>query len=140
MADADIFNESGNEIAGAAPNHNREDAGFTSCSTNLDIKGIKLTIRMLRMNAATMVFISHQGKESLNEMGIAFPAMGEGMIPSSTTLFGPEHGANSQRLADLWSKRYKRQFIVSCNVQTNDVDVPVVEKAVGDWIRANLMA
>ncbi|XP_053963579.1 uncharacterized protein LOC128866697 [Anastrepha ludens] len=129
-----------NDKVCAPPKSNHEDTGFTSCSTQLDIQGIKLTVRMLRMNAAAMVFISPQGKESLNEMGIAFPAFGTSALPSSTTLFGPEYASNSQRLADLWSKRYKRQFIVSCNVQTNGIDGSLVEKAISEWVRVNVMA
>lgn len=117
---------------------NDKDAGFTSCGTHLDIKGRKLTVRMLRMNLCTLVTISPQGNESLNEMGVACPALRVGALSSSTTLFGPEYACNSQRLADLWSKRYKRQFIVSCNIQTNDIDGSNVEKALSDWIGAHV--
>ncbi|XP_011182323.2 uncharacterized protein LOC105212179 [Zeugodacus cucurbitae] len=123
---------------GVCSKTNNEDTGFTSCSTHLDIKGRKVTVRMLRMNLGNLVFISPQGKESVNEMGVAFPALNIGALSSSTTLFGPEYASNSQRLADLWSKRYKRQFIVSCNIQTNDIDGSNVEKAISDWISANV--
>ncbi|CAD7015167.1 uncharacterized protein LOC101462782 isoform X2 [Ceratitis capitata] len=118
----------------------QEVTGFTSCGTNLDIKGRKLTVRMLRMNSATMVIISPQGKESLDEMGVAFPSLGNCGLSSSTTIFGSEYASNSQRLAELWSKRHKRQFIVCCNVQTNDIDGSLVERSLSDWICANVQA
>ncbi|XP_014087016.1 uncharacterized protein [Bactrocera oleae] len=136
--DAVTLNKTNEDVNGVSSKTNDEDTGFTSCGTHLDVKGRKLTVRMLRMNLGTLVTISPQGNESLNEMGVACPAVGGGASSSSTTLFGPEYASNSQRLADLWSKRYKRQFIVSCNVQTNDIDGANIEKALSDWICANV--
>ncbi|XP_018783040.1 PREDICTED: uncharacterized protein LOC108965231 [Bactrocera latifrons] len=136
--DTVTLNNANKESNGISRKANDEDTGFTSCGTHLDVKGRKLTVRMLRMNLGTLVTISPQGNEYINEMGVACPAICAGASSSSTTLFGPEYASNSQRLADLWSKRYKRQFIVSCNVQTNDIDGASIEKALSDWICANV--
>lgn len=112
------------------------NATFTSSQGQLLVGEQKYTIRLLKMNAATMVFLSATEPECLEEMAVAMKMPQDGQIVG-TTILGSQSTTESQRMAEKLSKRFGRQFFVSYNVQVDRMTGPLLEKQFSEYVQNN---
>lgn len=110
---------------------------FTSTCSHLDINDQPYVVHILKMPASTMLFVNELAKyQGIDEMAVAM------QMPTSkellgTTIFSKAITSQSQSLAEKLSKRYHRQFFVSCNVQADRLVMPILERKLFDYIQSN---
>ncbi|ALC42342.1 CG13319, partial [Drosophila busckii] len=102
---------------------------FSSHMAQLDAGALQCTLRVLKMNGSTMLFINDKEMERLDELAVAMPARPPSQDIVSATFMGDHGQSDSLVLASKLSKRYGRQFYVSMNLQLDLMTRPLFEKA-----------
>ncbi|XP_013099663.1 uncharacterized protein LOC106081934 [Stomoxys calcitrans] len=115
---------------------NDVEKGFTSSQGQLLVGEQKYTVRALKMNGATMVFLSASEPECLDEMAVAMKMPQDGQI-IGTTILGAQSITDSQRLAEQFTRRYGRQFFVSFNVNVDRMTAPLLDKELSAYMNNN---
>ncbi|XP_061400744.1 uncharacterized protein LOC133336462 [Musca vetustissima] len=110
---------------------------FTSSQGQLLVGDKKYTVRSLKMNGATMMFLGSAEPECLDEMAVAMQMPQDGQIIGTTILGAQSSITDSQRLAEQFTRRYGRQFFVSFNVQVDRMTAPLLEKQLNEYMRNN---
>ncbi|KAH8401340.1 hypothetical protein KR009_004654, partial [Drosophila setifemur] len=112
---------------------------FTSHCAHLEAGPSQFTIRVLKMQGSTILFVNSKESEVLEELGVAMPARdpssGEAI---SSTILGGYGQTDSSVLAAKLSKRYGRQFYVSMNLRLDRLVAPLFDKALVTYMRDHL--
>lgn len=111
---------------------------FSSHQAQLDTGVIQCTLRVLKMNGSTMLFLNGSAADRLDELAVAMPARGSTKETISTTFIGDPSQSDSLVLATKLSARYARQFYVSMNLQLDHITRPIFEKALVSYMQENL--
>ncbi|EDW01723.1 uncharacterized protein LOC6559177 [Drosophila grimshawi] len=111
---------------------------FTSHMAQLDAGTLQCTLRVLKMNGSTMIFLSGKESERLDEFAVAMPARPPCKQIVATTFMGSSGHSDSLVLATKLSTRYGRQFYVSFNLALDAMTRPLFEKALVDYMQQNL--
>lgn len=117
----------------------QETGVFTSHSFNLDGGHVQFTVRVLKMQGSTMLIVNGREAETFDELAMAMPdrydAKGKAI---SASIMGDRNQTDSSILAEKLSKRYKRQFYVSVNIQLDRLALPLFEKALVTYMHEHL--
>lgn len=111
---------------------------FSSHLAQLDTGVMQCTLRVLKMNGSTMLFLNGGSADRLDELAVAMPARGAAKETISTTFIGDPSQSDSLVLATKLSARYARQFYVSMNLQLDNITRPIFEKALVSYMQENL--
>lgn len=111
---------------------------FTSHVANLDTGVVQCTLRVLKMNGSTMLFLHGKETNCLDELAVAMPARPPSKDVIGTTFMGDHGQSDSLVMARKLSARYGRQFYVSMNLQLDNLTRPVFEKALVTYMKDNL--
>lgn len=111
---------------------------FSSHLAQLDTGVMQCTLRVLKMNGSTMLFLNGSSADRLDELAVAMPARGASKETISTTFIGDPSQSDSLVLATKLSARYARQFYVSMNLQLDNITRPIFEKALVSYMQENL--
>lgn len=149
------------------PNVDYIQSAFSSSCGQFDVNGNQnYIVRVLKMKDSTLLFIGELGAESLDEMAMAMsisanrdrekqkieareetesefkdekePKLGRKSEIISTTLFGTQLHSQSHLLANKLSRRYKRQFFVSCNIEIDPMIESLFQEKLADHIKKNI--
>ncbi|EDW72345.2 uncharacterized protein Dwil_GK20768 [Drosophila willistoni] len=112
---------------------------FTSHTANLEAGQTNFTLRVLKMNGSTMLFLNAKDMEILDELAVAMPSRNPGQSQAvSSTIIGGHGQTDSSVLAAKLSRRYNRQFYVSLNLKLDRLVGPLFEKALITYINDHL--
>lgn len=111
---------------------------FSSHMAQLNAGALQVTLRVLKMNGSTMLFLSGKDAERLDEFAIAMPARPPSQQIVSTTFMGESGQSDSVVLATKLSMRYRRQFYVSMNLQLDSMARNQFESALVSYMQSNL--
>ncbi|XP_068147424.1 uncharacterized protein [Drosophila tropicalis] len=112
---------------------------FTSHTAYLEAGQANFTLRVLKMNGSTMLFLNAKDREHLDELAVAMPSRIPGQSQAvSSTIIGGHGQTDSSVLAAKLSRRYNRQFYVSLNLKLDRLVGPLFEKALVTYINDNL--
>lgn len=115
---------------------NKTNTSFTSSQGQFLVGEQKYLVRTLKMVGATIIFVSANDPECLNEMAVAMQ-MPDGRQTIGTTILGAQGVTDSQRMAEQFTRRYGRQFFVSFNAQVDRMTSPLLEKQLCEYMRNN---
>ncbi|XP_055381865.1 proteasome assembly chaperone 4-like [Condylostylus longicornis] len=113
--------------------YKKEPSKFTSQLFTTQVGESTYNFRVLKMVNSIFIYIGTQGNESLDEMGIAMPMKNNEIV--GTTIAGPLLGCDSQELASKLAKRLGKQVFISCNIPTDRMIRPAIEKALTEKIK-----
>ncbi|KAM8712375.1 hypothetical protein ACLKA7_012831 [Drosophila subpalustris] len=111
---------------------------FTSHVAHLDTGVVQCTLRVLKMNGSTMLFLHGKETNRLDEFAVAMPARPPSKDVVATTFMGDHGQTDSLVMAQKLSARYGRQFYVSMNLQLDNITRPVFEKALVTYMKEHL--
>ncbi|KAH8277852.1 hypothetical protein KR018_008703 [Drosophila ironensis] len=132
MASADI--QSSCEPEGNVPSPGL----FTSHCATFDAGEGKYTLRVLKMPDSTLLVVNSQKADLLGELAIAMPDRNPKSSESiSSTILGGYGQTDSSVMATKLSKRYRRPFYVSMNLQLDRLQTPLFEKALVAYMNAH---
>ncbi|XP_064541437.1 uncharacterized protein LOC135430621 [Drosophila montana] len=130
------------EAGGDGPSKQQMPLGageaFTSHMAQLNAGALQVTLRVLKMNGSTMLFLSGKDAERLDEFAIAMPARPPSQQIVSTTFMGESGQSDSVVLATKLSMRYRRQFYVSMNLRLDSMTRTQFESALVSYMQNNL--
>ncbi|KAH8355201.1 hypothetical protein KR093_008275 [Drosophila rubida] len=111
---------------------------FTSHVAQLDKGLVQCTLRVLKMNGSTMLFLHGKDANRVDEVAVAMPARPPSKDTIGTTFIGESGQSESLVMATKLSARYNRQFYVSMNIQLDNMTRPVFEKELVTYMKDNL--
>ncbi|XP_034477666.1 uncharacterized protein LOC117784125 [Drosophila innubila] len=111
---------------------------FTSHVAHLDTGVVQCTLRVLKMNGSTMLFLHGKETNRLDELAVAMPTRPPSKDVVATTFMGDHGQSDSLVMASKLSARYRRQFYVSMNLQLDNITRPVFEKTLVDYMKEHL--
>ncbi|XP_060660716.1 uncharacterized protein LOC132794343 [Drosophila nasuta] len=111
---------------------------FTSHVAQLDKGLVQCTLRVLKMNGSTMLFLHAKDSNRLDELAVAMPARPPSKDTIGTTFMGESGQSDSLVMATKLSARYGRQFYVSMNIRLDNLTRPVFEKELVTYMKDNL--
>ncbi|XP_055837254.1 uncharacterized protein LOC129905728 [Episyrphus balteatus] len=114
-----------------------EPSSFSSHHSTFEITETKYSVRILKMNNSTFIYIGINGREFLDEIGLAMPIADSPGNVVNTVALGPQLGCDSQQLAQKLAKRLNKQIYVSCNVPFDRMVMPMLEKNLVKIIQDN---
>lgn len=92
--------------------------------------------RVLKMSGSVFIYVGAAENEALDELATAIPTAGF----VGTTIIGPPSGCDSQDLAQLLAKRFRKQVFLSYNVPPNNLIRQSILKRIVEEINANAEA
>ncbi|XP_037902841.1 uncharacterized protein LOC119646464 [Hermetia illucens] len=107
---------------------------FTAHLFQANISEANFVYRVLKMENSLFIYIAEAGFECLNELAVAMPMRNSDEVVA-TTITGPLLGCDSKELALKISKRLKKQIYLSCNVATDRLVRPLLEKHLVEQIK-----
>ncbi|XP_055920921.1 uncharacterized protein LOC129952393 [Eupeodes corollae] len=121
----------------ASANIPKEVSSFSSFHSTFEITETKYSVRILKMHKSTFIYIGINGREFLDEIGIAMPMADSPGSVVNTVALGPQLGCDSQQLAQKLAKRLNKQIYVSCNIPFDRMVMPLLEKNLVKIIQEN---
>ncbi|XP_016986134.1 uncharacterized protein LOC108049466 [Drosophila rhopaloa] len=117
----------------------KESGPFTSHCVHLEAGPSQFTVRALKMQGSTMLFVNPKESEVLEELAVAMPPRNPTSTePLSSTILGGHGQTDSSVLAAKLSKRYRRQFYVSLNLKLDRLVGPLFEKSLVTYMHDHL--
>lgn len=86
------------------------------------------------MSGSLFLYIGHGENETFDELATAMPTNDT----VSTAIIGAPSGSDSQELAQLFTKRLRKQVFVSCNVAVNNLNRPLIIKRIVDEMKTHV--
>lgn len=85
-------------------------------------------VEVLKMGGSLLIWIGSPGRNEFNELALGVPSVYKDNLPVSTVLLGSIHNTESSSLATKISSKLQKPVYISCNITTDRLTAPVLEK------------
>lgn len=134
----DIAKKQQQQTPAAATPATASSLPFASHMAQLVVGSVQVTLRVLKMNGSTLIFLGTTDAERVDEFAMAMPSRPPSKQIVSTTFLGESGQSDSLVLANKLAMRYGRQFYVSFNLQMDAVTRAQFEAALVSYMQKNL--